>query len=38
MGFRDGGKEAFGGYVMDPVPVKVDAEGLLYIEASDRGK
>ncbi|MGR3465633.1 levansucrase [Limimaricola sp.] len=38
MGFADGGKDRFGGYVMDPVPLKVDARGLLYIEPSDRGK
>ncbi|MCE0505921.1 levansucrase [Roseivivax sp. GX 12232] len=35
MGFRDGDKKTFGGYVMDPVPLKTDAEGLLHIEASE---
>ncbi|MFT6532798.1 MAG: beta-fructofuranosidase [Limimaricola cinnabarinus] len=38
MGFADGGKDKFGGYVMDPVPLKVDDQGLLYIEPVDRGK
>ncbi len=38
MGFADGGKDKFGGYVMDPVPLKVGDQGLLYIEPVDRGK
>ncbi|MGX9856389.1 levansucrase [Limimaricola variabilis] len=31
MGFSDGGKENFGGYVMDPVPLEVDGDGQLRI-------
>lgn len=31
MGFADGGKDVFGGYVMDPEPVTVDANGLLHV-------
>ncbi len=31
MGFADGGKAVFGGYVMDPDPVTVDADGLLHV-------
>lgn len=29
LGFADGGKENFGGFVMDPEPVAVGADGLL---------
>ncbi|GAD57676.1 sucrose-6-phosphate hydrolase [Limimaricola cinnabarinus] len=32
MGFADGGKDAFGGYVMDPMPLKVAGDGRLFIE------
>ncbi|WP_282027074.1 levansucrase [Limimaricola cinnabarinus] len=38
MGFADGGKAAFGGYVLDPVPLGVDGDGLLFIAPGDRGK
>ena len=31
MGFADGGKAVFGGYVMDPDPVAVGADGLLRV-------
>ncbi|MBU1175447.1 MAG: glycoside hydrolase family 68 protein [Alphaproteobacteria bacterium] len=31
LGFADGGKTDFGGYIFDPEPVSVDAEGLLRI-------
>ncbi len=31
LGFADGGKEDFGGYVMDPVPLRVGPDGLLTI-------
>lgn len=31
LGFADGGREAFGGYVMDPEPVVVGAGGLLQV-------
>ena len=31
MGFADGGKDRFGGYVMDPEPVTVGPDGLLHI-------
>lgn len=36
MGFADGGKEVFGGYVMDPVPVTVGPDGLLHVTPSAR--
>jgi beta-fructofuranosidase len=36
LGFADGGKEVFGGYVMDPDPVTVDADGLLHVTPSAR--
>ena len=31
LGFADGGKDRFGGYVMDPEPVQVGADGLLRV-------
>jgi beta-fructofuranosidase len=31
LGFADGGKENFGGYVMDPEPVDVLADGRLKV-------
>lgn len=31
LGFADGGKEKFGGYVMDPEPVVQGADGLLHV-------
>jgi beta-fructofuranosidase len=31
LGFADGGKDQFGGYVMDPEPVLVSPDGLLNI-------
>lgn len=31
LGFADGGKDNFGGYLMDPERVEVDAEGLLHV-------
>lgn len=31
LGFADGGKDRFGGYVMDPEPVAIDPDGLLHI-------
>jgi len=31
LGFADGGKNRFGGFVMDPEPVVVSAQGLLHI-------
>ena len=33
LGFADGGKDKFGGYVMDPEPVTVGADGLLRVVA-----
>jgi beta-fructofuranosidase len=36
LGFADGGKDVFGGYVMDPEPVTVDADGLLHVTPSAR--
>ena len=32
MGFADGGKDRFGGYVMDPEPVVADRDGLLHVQ------
>ncbi len=32
LGFADGGKDKFGGYVMDPEPVVVGANGLLQVQ------
>jgi len=34
LGFADGGKENFGGYVMDPEPVVADAQGYLSVAGS----
>lgn len=31
VGFADGGKDRFGGYVMDPEPVTVAPDGLLHV-------
>lgn len=31
LGFADGGKDKFGGYIMDPEPVIVGADGLLRV-------
>jgi len=31
LGFADGGKDKFGGYVMDPEPVEVGKDGLLHV-------
>jgi beta-fructofuranosidase len=31
LGFADGGKDVFGGYVMDPEPVNIGPDGLLHI-------
>jgi beta-fructofuranosidase len=31
LGFADGGKAHFGGYVMDPEPVTVSPDGLLHV-------
>jgi beta-fructofuranosidase len=31
LGFADGGKDRFGGFVMDPEPVIVGADGLLHV-------
>jgi beta-fructofuranosidase len=31
LGFADGGKAQFGGYVMDPEPVMVSPDGLLHV-------
>jgi len=31
LGFADGGRDVFGGYIMDPEPVLRDAQGLLSI-------
>ena len=31
LGFADGGKDKFGGYIMDPEPVTVGADGLLRV-------
>ena len=36
MGFADGGKEHFGGYVMDPEPVVVGPDGLLTVQQMSR--
>ena len=33
LGFADGGKDKFGGYIMDPEPVTVGADGLLRVVA-----
>ena len=32
LGFADGGTDKFGGYVMDPEPVIVGADGLLTVQ------
>jgi hypothetical protein len=32
MGFADGGKDVFGGYIMQPEPVVVGADGLLTVQ------
>ena len=32
LGFADGGKAHFGGYVMDPEPVVASANGLLRVQ------
>lgn len=32
MGFADGGKDKFGGYVMDPEPIVVGPDGLLRVQ------
>ena len=32
LGFADGGKDRFGGYIMDPEAVSVGADGLLSVE------
>ena len=34
LGFADGGKDKFGGYVMDPEPVTVGPDGLLTVTPS----
>jgi beta-fructofuranosidase len=34
LGFADGGRDVFGGYIMDPEPVLRDAQGLLSIRRS----
>jgi beta-fructofuranosidase len=34
LGFADGGKDRFGGYVMDPEPVTVGPDGLLRVTPS----
>ena len=34
LGFADGGKDHFGGYIMDPEPVDVGPDGLLSIASS----
>ena len=31
IGFADGGRAAFGGYLLDPEPVRVDSAGLLHV-------
>lgn len=31
LGFADGGKDRFGGYVMDPEPITISADGLLHV-------
>jgi beta-fructofuranosidase len=31
LGFADGGKANFGGYILDPVPVLADQDGLLHV-------
>ena len=36
LGFADGGKDKFGGYVMDPEPVVVQADGLLAVTPLSR--
>ena len=33
LGFADGGRETFGGYIMDPEPVTVGADGLLSLQS-----
>lgn len=35
LGFADGGREAFGGYVLDPVPLWQDVDGNLTFTAPD---
>ena len=32
LGFADGGRDQFGGYLMDPEPVVVGADGLLAVQ------
>ena len=36
MGFADGGKDVFGGHIMDPEPVVVDANGHLHVTTTAR--
>lgn len=33
LGFADGGRERFGGFVMDPEPIVFDAEGLMSVQS-----
>lgn len=36
MGFADGGREDFKGYVMNPEPVSLDANGHLLVHHQDQ--
>jgi hypothetical protein len=36
MGFADGGREHFKGYVMNPEPVGLDADGHLFVRYQDQ--
>jgi len=36
LGFADGGKDKFGGYVMDPERVVADADGLLHVQSTPK--
>jgi beta-fructofuranosidase len=36
LGFADGGKEHFGGYVMDPEPITVTPDGRLHVTSRAR--
>lgn len=35
LGFADGGKDKFGGYIMDPEPVTVTPDGLLHLSSKE---
>jgi hypothetical protein len=36
LGFADGGKDKFGGFVMDPEPVVAGPDGLLRVQPNTK--